>query len=301
MPGDGPSAGPRGSDVRPIAFLTLADPADFVIDDERALMPLARRGCHVDTLPWNRRDVDWKRYELVVIRSTWDYQYHAEAFLQVLEGVEQSGVRLENGSDIVRWNMRKNYLRDLAARGVEIVPTFWRERLAPGELVPLFEELRSEEAVIKPVMSGNAEGAWRLDRARARALANEIEAYFASRPLMLQPFERGIVEEGEYSAIYLNGQHSHSILKVPKSGDFRVQEEHGAEIRSITPEPALRAAADAAIRAIGRKLLYARADLVRSGDVFRLMELELVEPSLYLRTDPAAPERFADAIAALLA
>jgi hypothetical protein len=271
-----------------------------VIDDELAILPLARRGVQVETLPWNRPGVDWRRYALVVIRSTWDYQHHADRFLGVLDTIESSGVRLENGSDVVRWNMRKTYLRELAARGVEIVPTFWRDRLSPGELVPLFEDLKSDEAVIKPVMSGNAEGAWRMDRGKAEALAPEIEAYFADRPLMLQPFERAIVEEGEFSMIYLNGEHSHSILKIPRRGDFRVQEEHGSEIRPVTPEPALRAAGDAAIAAIGRRLLYARADLVRSGDTFRVMELELVEPSLYLRTEPGAANRFADAVVALV-
>jgi hypothetical protein len=149
-------------------------------------------------------------------------------------------------------------------------------------------------------MSSNAEGAWRLDAERARTLAAEIETYYARRPLMMQPFERGIVEEGEYSLVYLNGALSHGILKVPKRGDFRVQEEHGSEIRRITPEPALLAAGEAAIAAVGQRLLYARADFVRSGDGFRLMELELVEPSLYLRTDPAAPDRFADAVVSLL-
>ncbi len=113
---------------------------------------------------------------------------------------------------------------------------------------------------------------------------------------MMQPFERGIVEEGEFSMIYLNGTHSHSILKAPKRGDFRVQEEHGSEIVPVTPEPALLAAGDAAIAAVGQKLLYARADLVRSGDTFRVMELELVEPALYLRIDAGAPDRFADAV-----
>ncbi len=167
----------------------------------------------------------------------------------MLETIERLGVRLENGSEIVRWNMQKTYLRDLAGRGIEIVPTFWREGLRRGELVPLFEELRSDEGVIKPVMSANAQGAWRLDAKRARELAPEIEAYFAGRPLMMQPFERGIVEEGEFSMIYLNGKHSHSILKTPKRGDFRVQEEHGSEIVPITPEPALLAAGDAAIAA----------------------------------------------------
>ena len=287
--------------MRRIAFLTLHDPAGFVIDDELAVLPLARRGIHVETIPWDFPDVDWRQYALVVIRSTWDYPRNAAAFLRVLETIERSGVRLENGSEIVRRNMQKTYLRDLAARGIDVVPTFWREGLRRGELVPLFEELRSTEGVIKPVIGANAQGAWRLDAQRAHELAPEIEAYFAGRPLMMQPFERGIVEEGEFSMIYFNGAHSHSILKMPKRDDFRVQEEHGSKIISITPETALLAAGDAAIAAVGQKLLYARADFVRSGDTFRVMELELVEPSLYLRIDAGAPERFADAIASLLA
>lgn len=285
--------------MRRIAFLTLHDPAGFVIDDDHAVLPLARRGFTVETIPWDQPGVDWRQYALVVIRSTWDYQHHAENFLGVLEVIERAGVRLANGSDIVRWNMRKTYLLDLASRGIETVPTFWRERLAPGELAPLFAELRSAVGVIKPVMSGNAEGAWRLDAGVVHEHAAEIEAYYASRPLMMQPFEAGITAEGEYSMIYFNGKHSHSILKVPKAGDFRVQEEHGSEIVPVTPEPALLAAGDAAIAAVGRRLLYARADLVRSGEVFRLMELELVEPSLYLRTAAGAPEQFAEAVAVL--
>ncbi|HEX9706454.1 MAG TPA: hypothetical protein VGA24_02350, partial [Steroidobacteraceae bacterium] len=165
--------------MRRVAFLTLSDPTGFVMDDDLAIAPLARRGWQVETLPWNRRGVDWTRYALVVIRSTWDYQHHADKFLAVLEAIEDGKVRLECSSEIARWNMPKTYLRDLASRGVEIVPTFWRDQLRPGELLPLFEELRSEEAVIKPVMSGNAEGAWRIDRGRAKTLAGEIETYFA--------------------------------------------------------------------------------------------------------------------------
>ncbi len=286
--------------MRRVAFLTLSDPTGWVIDDELAVLPLARRGITVDTIPWNRAGVDWGRYELVVIRSTWDYQHHADDFLRTLERIEQV-TRLENPSEIARWNLRKTYLRDLASRGIETVPTFWRDGLKPGELVPLFDELRSDEAVIKPVLSGTAQGAWRLDSKRVHEHADEIEAYYAGRPLMLQPFERGIVEEGEFSMMYFNGAHSHTILKVPKRGDFRVQEEYGSSISHIEPEAALLTAGDAAMAAVGRKLLYARVDLVRSGGAFRLMELELVEPAFYLRTEPGARERFADAVAALLA
>ncbi|MDH4261212.1 MAG: hypothetical protein OEW16_13045 [Gammaproteobacteria bacterium] len=281
------------------AFLTLSDPTGFVIDDDLAHAPLARRGWQVENLPWDRAEVDWKRYDRVVLRSTWDYQHHPEKFLATLTAIEAAGTRLDNSAEIVRWNMHKTYLRDLDARGVPIVPTIWREGLARGELLPLFDELGSDEAVIKPVTSGNAQGAYHLDRARAQAQAQaaEIENYFAGRPLMMQPFERGILAEGEFSLIYFNGALSHSILKVPKPGDFRVQEEHGADIQAVRPEPALIAAGNAAIAAIGEPLLYARADLVRHGTGFRVMELELVEPAIYLRMDPGAPDRFADAVA----
>ena len=264
------------------------------------MLPLARRGIHVDTVPWRRAGIDWSRYELVVIRSTWDYQHHAEEFLRALEAIAER-TRLENPSEIARWNLRKTYLMELASKGIETVPTFWREGLHRGELAPLFGELRSEEAVIKPVLSGTAQGAWRLDAQRVREHADEIESYYAKRPLMLQPFERGIVTEGEFSMMYFNGAYSHSVLKVPRRGDFRVQEEHGSSVSHVEPEPALLAAGDAAIAAIGRRLLYARADFVRSGESFRLMELELVEPAIFLRTEPGAAERFAVAVASRLA
>jgi len=283
-----------------IAFLTLAERGDFVIDDDRAVAPLAARGMEVESIPWNRPGVDWRRYQLVVIRSTWDYQHHAESFLGTLAAIE-AVTRLHNSAAITRWNMHKTYLRELAAKGIPTVPTIWRNGLPRGGLLTLFDEQGGDEVVIKPVTSGNAEGAWRLDRQHAHDLAGVVEAYFHDRPLMMQPFERAIIGEGEFSLIYLGGNYSHAILKVPKRGDFRVQEEHGADIRSITPEPSLRAVADAAMAAAGGKLLYGRADLVRHSDGFRLMELELVEPALYLRMDPGAPERFADAIAALLA
>ncbi len=287
--------------MRRVAFLTLHDPTGFVIDDDLAHAPLAKRGVAVENVPWDRPNMNWSDYDLVVLRSTWDYQHHAEKFLATLDAIEASGTPLQNGTETVRWNMPKTYLRELEERGVPVVPTLWRERLGPGELLPLFDEAGSPEAVIKPVVSGNAQGAYRLDRKTATARAGEIEAYFANRPLMMQPFERNIVEEGEFSLIYFNGQLSHSILKVPKSGDFRVQEEHGGDIRAIRADTALTAAGDAAMRAVGDTLLYGRVDLVRHGKEFSVMELELIEPALYLRMEPGAPERFADAVASLIA
>lgn len=290
------------------AFLTLENPTGYVIDDELAYAPLAALGWQVDTISWQRPQVEWHAYDAVVIRSTWDYVADPEAFLDVLAQIERSGTPLFNGLDLVRWNIRKTYLRDLAGRGVSVVPTIWRDRLRPGELPDLIEEVGTADVVIKPVAGANASGTFRLAAQTARSRADELIAYYADRALLAQPFLSAITTEGEFSLFYFNGEHSHSILKLPKPADFRVQEEHGGIIRAVETDDALRDAGDAALRAIGAVPLSARVDFVRANGSLNTqpttlncsgywrMELELIEPSLYLRMDLGAPERFARAL-----
>jgi len=286
--------------MRRCAFLTLDDPTGFVLDDHLAYKPLGALGWQVEAVPWQQSDVDWQLYDAVVIRSTWDYTKAPAKFLNVLAAIDQSGVKLFNSLDLVRWNVPKTYLCDLAQRGVPIVPTVWRRRLRRGELKDVVTELGAADAVVKPVVGAGAVGAFRLNRRlldQAGAV-NEIEDFYACREMMAQPFLAAIAAEGEYSLFYFNGSFSHAVLKTPRAGDFRVQEEHGGMIRAVEPTADLRQAGDRALRAIGEPPLYARADLVRSneGAGFWLMELELIEPSLYLRMDELAPARFAEAI-----
>jgi glutathione synthase/RimK-type ligase-like ATP-grasp enzyme len=280
------------------AFLTLDDPAGYVIDDELACGPLRGLGWRVEAIPWRRPGVSWGRFDAVVIRSPWDYQKDPVAFLAVLWEIERSGTPLFNGLDLVRWNLPKKYLGELAERGVPTVPTVWLDRLGPGDLIGMFDAMGVDEIVVKPVVGANADGAFRLDRSAGSERTGELEGYYSRRALMAQPFVRAVVEEGEYSLVYVDGEYSHTVLKAPKAMDFRVQEEHGGEIRSVEVDRPLRAAGEAVIEALGERPLYARVDLVRSNDDegFWLMELELIEPSLYLRMDPEAPERFARAL-----
>ena len=285
---------------RRCAFLTLDDPTDFVIDDALAVVPLARLGWHVAHVPW-RADADWGAFEAVVIRSPWDYQAAPDAFLATLDRIA-AATRLLNGVRTVRWNLRKTYLRELAAAGVPIVPTVWRERLAPGDLPALFDAVGADEIVVKPVVGANASGAFRLPRADLQDAARvaAVEAAYADVALMAQPFVPAVVAEGEFSVFAFGGTVSHAVLKTPKPRDFRVQEEHGGLITAVTPEPALLAAAQAAFdaseAATGEAPLYARADLVRAPDgIFWTMEVELIEPALYFRMDTAAPAAFAAA------
>ena len=121
-------------------FAALSSPSTtrlgFVIDDELAYPPLAALGWRVEAISWRTPSCDWRAYDAVVIRSTWDYIADPDAFLAVLAEIERAGTPLFNALDLVRWNIRKTYLRDLAQRGVPVVPTIWRERLAPESCRP---------------------------------------------------------------------------------------------------------------------------------------------------------------------
>jgi glutathione synthase/RimK-type ligase-like ATP-grasp enzyme len=291
-------AGEPGRTARRCAFLSMASLADFVCDDELACEPFRARGWEVETVDWRRAGVDWRAYGAVIIRSAWDYQSDPEAFLAVLAAIERAGTPLANSARLVRWNLRKSYLHELAARAVRIVPTLSGRGGDPAQLQRWRRRLASAELVVKPLIGANAGHTYRIGPAIAAADFAAITAAFADRDYLVQPFMQNVIEEGEYSLFYLGGAYSHAILKTPGPRDFRVQEEHGGVIRAADPEPALRASARSTLAALPEAPLYARADFVRDGSgSFALMELELIEPSLYLRMDAGAPERFARAFA----
>jgi glutathione synthase/RimK-type ligase-like ATP-grasp enzyme len=278
----------------------MADMGDFVSDDELAVAMLRQRGWSVDCLPWDQ-PADWSCYNLVVIRTTWDYHEQPSLFLDVLSEIERSGTPLYNPLTLVRWNLDKSYLHDLQSKGVPVVPTAYARRLAsPDDLAAHFQNFDTDELILKPPVNVNAFNTFRVPKSRVESLFPELQAVYGSRPYMAQPFMPAIIAEGEFSLIYFNGQLSHAILKTPAGGDFRVQEEHGGLIRAVTPEESLLTAGRRSVDALPAAPLYARVDLVRGGEEFLLMELELIEPSLYLRMHPSAPERFANALASTI-
>lgn len=278
------------------AFLTLDETGDFVIDDACAIAPLAEIGWAISTLSWRQERIPWSDFDAVVIRSTWDYWNDVPAFLEVLKQINRQ-TRLANSLDLVHWNLAKTYLRDLQGKGIGIVPSLWAENLDAGGLAAGFDHLRVDELVVKPVVGANGEDAYRVLRSDPAERLSGIAARFRSRACMLQPFMPKVISEGEYSLFYFNGSFSHAILKVPVAGEFRSQEERGAEIRVATPSPLLRERGRTALATFSPAPLYARIDFVRdAADDFVVMELELIEPSLYLRMDPAAPARFARAL-----
>ena len=280
-----------------IALLTLEDRAGYVIDDELAIAELTRRGSDVREIPWSRDGTDWSAFDLVIVRTTWDYHKRPTEFLAELARIEASGTVLENPRALIAWNLDKRYLRDLAARDVPIVPSVWSAGGTAATFNALFDELGASEIVVKPSISANALDTFRLQTPLTPPLCDTLMRTFADRAWLAQPFVQSIVDDGELSIFYFDGQLSHAVQKVPESGDFRVQEEHGGRIAAVSVTDEVRCAADHAIRAVAPTPFQARVDLVRLDDgSLALMELELIEPSLYFRMDEGAPGRFADAV-----
>ena len=267
----------------------------FVADDDLVVQPLRSLGHEAEFVAW-RHAVDWRKYDGVVIRSTWDYQEHLPAFLRVLQEIETHS-RLANPLDILIWNSdKKVYLQDVEKRGGQIIPTIWGDSKIDDHLIQQwFEKFQTDELVIKPTVGANAQDASRLKRGAVDI--NELGKTFDQRSYMVQPFMPGIVKEGEFSLFYFNGDYSHAILKTPKVGDFRVQEEHGGEIKSFEPSAELLATGEKVVQCISPTPLYARVDFVRTeAGEFAVVELELIEPSMYLRMAKHAPRMFAEAI-----
>ncbi len=279
----------------------MEDLSGQVSDDELAVEPFRDRGWNVEFVPW-RADVDWTVFEAVIIRSTWDYHMHLDSFLAVLEHIDAK-TRLLNQLDVVRWNSRKTYLADLEDRGIEIVPTIFDARLEPQGLVFLFDRLQSDRIIIKPVVSAGAHRTFLVERdAPSSASARAALSSFCNDGFIAQPFIDAVLTEGEYSVFYFDDRHSHTVVKTPKVHDFRVQEEHGGTIREVAPPAGLPEASHRAFAAVEPQPLYARIDLVRgAAGAWMVMEIELIEPSLYLRASAGAPSRLAHAFDAWMA
>lgn len=279
------------------AFLTMEDLGDFVAYDDLLHGPLADRGWEVIDVPWTA-SVNWSNFDAVIIRSPWDYQKQPSRFLNVLQEIESCGVPLMNSAEVCRWNLDKRYLRELHEAGVNIIPTRWLDCLRPADLDDLWQ--LGERIVTKPWVGAGADDTFVLEQSDSASWSQALEVY-AGKPLMVQGFVQSICDVGEYSLFYFGGKYSHAILKRPKHGDFRVQEEHGGQISAAQPQSTHLELAEQALSAVGHRLLYARVDIVHLDDgTAAIIELELIEPSLYFPYDQDSPERFADAFCAMV-
>jgi hypothetical protein len=277
-------------------FLTMEDTGGWFIDADLAFEPMAALGWHCEWMPWKTAGVDWNAWDAVYIAAPWDYPQDLQRFMGVLGEIDASSAILVNDLSLVKWSISKTYLRDLESRGAAIVPSRWFDNWTDVAGLDSCFDAFGENLIAKPVVSTNATDTFLLTRPLATETLALLQKTFATRPFVVQPFIDAIRSEGEYSLFYFGTDFSHAIQKVPKRGDFRVQEENGAEIIAVEPEAALRETGDFVMGLVYPLPVYCRCDFVRDANGrFLVMELEMIEPSMYLRLLADAPRRFAKA------
>jgi glutathione synthase/RimK-type ligase-like ATP-grasp enzyme len=278
------------------AYLVMQDPGEFVTDYHLSFAAMTARGWQVECVPWRDRSHDWDQYDAVYICTPWDYPDDPELFMAVLESIEASSAHLINPISLVRWSLAKTYLRDLADRGGAVVPSLWLDVFETRQVAGWFDHFQADRIVVKPEVGTNSQHQFVLRKPVAGEQLSELQREYRGRSFFVQPFIDSVQSEGEYSLFFFGGEYSHAILKTPAQGDFRSQEEHGAEIRSVEATDEQVAAAEKLLSLVEPRPAYVRVDLVRDTQgTYLLMEMELIEPSLYLRTDQGAADRFASA------
>ncbi|AHM63344.1 hypothetical protein D770_25495 [Flammeovirgaceae bacterium 311] len=249
---------------------------------------------------WTDPAVDWQQYDLVLLKAPWDYFDKFTLFKQWLNKLEQLEVNLLNPVTVVRWNSDKHYLHDIQDGGLPIIPAVFIEKGEQPHLAEYFESFGTDTLIIKPAVSGGAKNTILLTRDTLDAISPGIRKLLEEESFMVQPFIREIQTEGEWSLLFFGGHYSHCILKTAATGDFRVQHIHGGSVHPMEAPAALRELAQQYIDKFAKGCLYARVDGVMIQGQFALMELELIEPYLYLFTHQQGYENYYQALMEML-
>lgn len=285
-----------------LAFATYAGQPGIIEDEVLLVGYLAARGIGVTPVVWDEPGVDWRQYDAVVIRSTWDYYLKTAAFDAWLDKLAALGCRVLNPVATIQWNKHKKYFNSFAEKGVLLPPYHYCRRHEPANLTAILRENNWTKAVVKPAVSAGAFNTWTTTPETAGNDQQKLDTMLQDGDVFVQVFMNEIVEHGEVSLLFFNKQFSHAVVKNAAPGDFRIQTQYGGTITAVTPEPHTLQQAQHLLNGINEPLLYARADGIMGNDGnFYLMELELIEPRLYMAYGSQANENFFNALRAMLA
>lgn len=281
-----------------VGLVTYRGEPGLTPDDRLVAAELERLEARAEPVLWDDAAVDWSSFDRLVLRSCWDYHLRATEFRAWVDAREAERAPLWNPPAVVRANAHKSYLRDLEAAGVPVLPTAWLPRAASVDLARLLAERGWSEAVVKPAVSASAYGTWRTSASRAGEDQARLGELVERGDALIQPYAPEVAEHGEWSFVFFGGAYSHAVLKKPARGDFRVQSELGGHQQALEPAVALVLQARAVLDRVDGPWLYARVDGVERDGLLVLLELEMIEPHLFLAEHPLAPARFAQAILA---
>jgi glutathione synthase/RimK-type ligase-like ATP-grasp enzyme len=253
---------------------------------------LGARGVSAEVRVWGVDDVS--DASLVAVRSTWDYTERREEFVAWLHAVEATS-RVVNPPSVIEWNSHKKYLLELSAAGLPVVPTTVLPVGASVEVQLAALSAAGERVVVKPAVGAGARGAMRA-RSEDPQLVEHLAGLSGQRDVLVQPYVESIATYGETSLLFFNGELSHAVRKLPGEGDYRIHEHLGGSTQPHEPSDREIEVASRALAQVAERLVYARVDLVQLPDGPAVMELELIEPFLFLASAPGSADRFTDAL-----
>jgi glutathione synthase/RimK-type ligase-like ATP-grasp enzyme len=258
-----------------------------VPNEDEMLLSLFRSHHHeVELKVWDDDSVDWKAFDVVIIKSTWDYFIDKiEGFYKWLDYLKTENIQCLNHPDLIKWNADKHYLIDIEAAGLAIVPSYIIEKNNSFNADFAFNKFNVDEIIVKPTISGGAMNTLRLTKYNVQDHVGEINEWLKDQAYLVQPLKTEIISEGEWSFLFFNGNFSHHLLKVAKEGEFRIQHFFGGKIISPEVDQGLIETAQKYVDAFAKDSLYARVDGVISNGRFELMELELIEPYMFFFTN----------------
>lgn len=279
--------------MKNIVFLSCDDLSGYVVDDEFLFKAIEINWpeLNYDVISWSKPDVDWSKYDVAVIRTTWDYTKRRSEFLAKLAKIEKQGCKVLNPISVIEWNSHKSYLKNLEAKNISIIKSYFLDQIQADDLSALLQ--KDLKYVIKPIVGATAEHIQILNKLD---MIDRVKNLQDPKNWFIQPYIEEILT-GERSLFYFNSEFSHACLKVPKNGDFRVQEEHGGIISNYEPTIEDFNFAQKVLSAIDDNLLlYCRIDFLKTKLGPQLIELELIEPSLYFRVAEYSANNFIRAL-----
>ncbi|MCS4304500.1 RimK family alpha-L-glutamate ligase [Chryseobacterium sp. BIGb0232] len=267
-------------------------------EDKELINFLKDKGLDVVPTIWNDKNVDWNSFDVAVVKSPWDYHNHLAEFLSWLDHLETLGVKVLNPVEIIKWNSDKHYLKDIADKQLPVIAAEYLEKGSSFN-THFFDLFNAEKLVVKPCVSAGAQNTVTISRDNFDERSKEIDQFLKEQDYMVQPFVEEI-KNGEWSFLFFDGKYSHCSLKTPKQGDFRVQHYHGGSISYPTPDPMHIEQASVYLKNLPQSTLYARVDGVLINNSFHLMELELIEPYLFLNGNNELQENYYQALMTLI-
>jgi glutathione synthase/RimK-type ligase-like ATP-grasp enzyme len=269
---------------------------NILTEDGLVLDALKANGHRVTRISWSDPEFNWASTKAVIFRTTWDYFDRFEEWKAWLASTSKL-TQMINPYALINWNMDKHYLRDLHDRGINIPATRYIEIGEETNLKALYHETGWTDCILKPCVSGASRHTYKLNIDTLQEHEEIFQTLIVKEAMMLQPFQKNVVEKGEVSLMVMGGEFTHAVLKVAKPGDFRVQDDFGGTVHLYDPSSEEIAFAEKAVAACDPQPTYARVDIIRdNNDQLALIELELIEPELWFRLKPEAAQVLANAL-----